>query len=414
VSTNAGESQRATGVPQSGIAEGLSKLREQIAKPTAPEEKQALQRTLDRIIKPPELDRNNRRIAVRRAECTRHRLANELQSAYQPGGAARERWLRVHAIIRDKVFAGALRAAVCLPDGEVIFPTTEEWRTGFPPPGETRARLPSLGGIPARVVFKKADLDMAFPAEAPAWAPFGDATVAPSEERQQGYGLSQPTPERFENPVWVMGDLIGWLIDPDPAKFGCAAEPGDLPLPIFHSDPAVRWRLPEGKMLKALISGALTAYDPRSGQAIPRDAWIFCNVGDIRAGIRRRLLFRREEVLRFAPELAASPSSRSARNSPTEDAMPGDRSNATKGKEQRGWYKAPLRSFLSLRETEEQFPQADPEALIAPFRRYCAEQHPGRKLPAEDRYIVKQIAAIRARGKRAVHETVSASPPKPV
>jgi len=77
--------------------------------------------------------------------------------------AARLRWLRPWAIIRDKVLAGELRAEALLPHGEVKHPTIAEWQTCWPKAGETRAVVQYQGmQLPARVLLVVSDIDRAF------------------------------------------------------------------------------------------------------------------------------------------------------------------------------------------------------------------------------------------------------------
>lgn len=164
------ERQRAGGAHQSGTSEAIAKLRELIAKPETPEsQRAAMRKTLARLIEmqraPPQPDKNTRRIAARRAERTRHRMADELFAAHEPAEAARARWARAHAILREKVVAGELRAFARPPDGEMLCPAASEWRICFPGSRTSRAYLPSLGGqIPATAVFDATDLNRIFQA----------------------------------------------------------------------------------------------------------------------------------------------------------------------------------------------------------------------------------------------------------
>jgi hypothetical protein len=114
--------------------------------------------------------------------------------------------------------------------------------------------------------------------------------------------VSIPSPERFNNSWWVIGDVIGWIADRDPEKFGRIATVADLPLPIFQSDPNLRERAPEIRLLRALERGDLVAYDPSNGKPVPRHFWRFKNEGDVSALFGRGYSFEREHVLRLWPE----------------------------------------------------------------------------------------------------------------
>jgi len=102
------------------------------------------------------------------AEAGREVLLAKLDVIHAPERLARERWNRVHAAVRDKVFAGEVRwAAFC--HGELHFPVANELRSHYPGPRELHATLPRLV-IPARIVFCEADVTV-FPAAATAAVP---------------------------------------------------------------------------------------------------------------------------------------------------------------------------------------------------------------------------------------------------
>ena len=113
--------------------------------------------------------------------------------------------------------------------------------------------------------------------------------------------MSKPSPERFNNPWWVIGDVIGWIDDRYPAQFGRIATAADLPRLIFECDSEVRESRPEIKLLRALERGDLVAYDPINRRSVPREFWRFKNEGDLHALFARGLSFRRDDVLRLWP-----------------------------------------------------------------------------------------------------------------
>jgi hypothetical protein len=111
--------------------------------------------------------------------------------------------------------------------------------------------------------------------------------------------MSKPSPERFDNPWWTLGDVIGWIADRDPEKFGRIATVADLPPLIFQSDPNLRERAPEIRLLRALERGDLIAYDPSNGKPVLRRFWRFKNEGDVSALFGRGFSFKRDHVLRL-------------------------------------------------------------------------------------------------------------------
>src|SRR6266540_1482408 len=157
------EQQRASGAPQSGIAEAIAKLKGKIAETNDPKVRARFERVLNNV--QGETLNPRRRTDADRLDDARSRLAEELLDRQKTSRAARHRWNRVSALLRDKVFAGELRAAAHLPHNEVIYPTTEQWKAGWPDAGETRARVPHQGfELPTDILFSEDDLDCAFPA----------------------------------------------------------------------------------------------------------------------------------------------------------------------------------------------------------------------------------------------------------
>jgi hypothetical protein len=117
--------------------------------------------------------------------------------------------------------------------------------------------------------------------------------------------MSDPTPERFHNFWWTIGDVMGWLADGGArAKFGRIATVADLSPPIFEDDSEACERRPEILLLRALQQG-LIAHDPRAGPIAP-EIWLpSMNEGDIRELFRRGASFKHDEVLARYPEATA-------------------------------------------------------------------------------------------------------------
>ena len=161
----------AVGAKPSGIKEGVEKLRAQLAGETDERRRHVLTKVIENLsAAPSKPDRNPRRIARRRAEFITDVLADWVEASYQPGLAARRRWLETHALIRDEVLAGRVRARASQPrtPGEIItYPSTEKWREIFPSPGDTDTRT-EIDGIPAKVVIARADLERVFAPTRPA------------------------------------------------------------------------------------------------------------------------------------------------------------------------------------------------------------------------------------------------------
>jgi hypothetical protein len=116
--------------------------------------------------------------------------------------------------------------------------------------------------------------------------------------------VSSPTPHRFDDPIWPIRDVVGWVLDRDPAKFGRLYTEQDIKSALFHRnyatdaspehDPA-----PTTVLLHALQRGDLVAYD--GTDRVPREFWTDKTPKYIRDSTR--FLFRSEDVLAFWPDL---------------------------------------------------------------------------------------------------------------
>jgi hypothetical protein len=111
-----------------------------------------------------------------------------------------------------------------------------------------------------------------------------------------------PTPHRYQNPAWELGDVFGWVLDRDPEKFGRIFSLHDWQSALYRVhissaaavDPPARTVL-----LHALQRGVLVARD-RDGNRIDPDYWLSKTEADLPA-LSRAFLFRREEVLKVWP-----------------------------------------------------------------------------------------------------------------
>jgi hypothetical protein len=127
--------------------------------------------------------------------------------------------------------------------------------------------------------------------------------------------MSSPTPHRFKNPVWDIGDVLGWLIDRDSAQFGRIMTESDLRSALrrtFYTSRPRPERDPSAPttLLHALQRGDLVASHPDKrgdDKSLGRDYWQAKDERDVRAAIARRLKFWREEVLALWPAELTDP-----------------------------------------------------------------------------------------------------------
>jgi hypothetical protein len=184
---------KAAGAEPSGIKEGLEKLRAELAGETDERRRRVLTKVIENLsAAPSKPDRNPRRIARRRAEFITDVLADWTEASYEAGLPARMRWVETHALIRDEVLAGRVRARARLPGGDLAYLSTEKRREIFPSPGDTDART-KIDGIPATIIIARADLERVFAPTQPA----EPATAA--EPQGQKRRSHQPTRERVRD-----------------------------------------------------------------------------------------------------------------------------------------------------------------------------------------------------------------------
>ncbi len=86
--------------------------------------------------------------------------------------------------------------------------------------------------------------------------------------------MSSPTPHRFDDPIWPIRDVLGWILDRDPLKFGRlftdedtkSALVGTIRRPRTERDRQVLTTV-----LHALQCGELVTYN--EADAVSRDFW---------------------------------------------------------------------------------------------------------------------------------------------
>jgi hypothetical protein len=117
--------------------------------------------------------------------------------------------------------------------------------------------------------------------------------------------LSTPTPHRFDYPIWPLRDVLGWVLDRDPVKFGRLFTEEDAKSALFRAFVYnTRWPRPERDLqaqttlLHALQRGELLAYD--GPDLVARGFWTDKTPQYIRDC--SRFLFRREDVIALWPD----------------------------------------------------------------------------------------------------------------
>jgi hypothetical protein len=113
--------------------------------------------------------------------------------------------------------------------------------------------------------------------------------------------VSSPTPHRFDDPIWPIRDVLGWILDRDPLKFGRlftdedtkSALVGTIRRPRTERDRQVLTTV-----LHALQCGELVTYN--EADAVSRDFWTDKTPGYIQDSTR--FLLRREDVLALWPD----------------------------------------------------------------------------------------------------------------
>jgi hypothetical protein len=119
------------------------------------------------------------------------------------------------------------------------------------------------------------------------------------------------SPIRFGNPVWDLRDVIGWVLDRDPAKFGRLMNEIDVETAVHVAKFYTRWPRPEcdanapTTLLHALQRGDLAAHD--GDTALPREYWGSRTTRDFRPALRLAIWFWSCDVLRLWPEAGGPP-----------------------------------------------------------------------------------------------------------
>ncbi len=184
----------AVGTKPSGIREGLEKLRSQLAEETNEARRRALERTIESLskepIRPDDRPKSRNEIEQEREQFIIGLLTERVEAAYQPGLAARQRWLEAHAAIDDEGRAGRIRARAHRPALSPLPVSAERWREIFPPPGESRA---VIDGIPAHFFVAKSDLEDAFMQTDPS---SDEQRSEPQKEAKKSRKSHHPTRDR--------------------------------------------------------------------------------------------------------------------------------------------------------------------------------------------------------------------------
>jgi hypothetical protein len=116
--------------------------------------------------------------------------------------------------------------------------------------------------------------------------------------------LSSPTPHRLRDPIWGIGDALGWLPDRNPASFGRFWTTDDfLSEQRYKSTKPSLCRRPQRVLLHALQRGQLAAYEQT--KRLDRTFWIDKFDTFIPKGIGR-FVVESDEVLRLWPALPSS------------------------------------------------------------------------------------------------------------
>jgi hypothetical protein len=139
-----------------------------------------------------------------------------------------------------------------------------------------------------------------------------DELYPPKDKFVERFEDQSWSPTRFADPVWDLRDVIGWVLDRDPAKFGRLMNEIDVDTALFGAkvytnmprrecDPNAR-----GTLLHALQRGDLVAHDGET--TLPREYWgnITAGIQDFRRALRLAIWFWRDDVLRLWPEAEGS------------------------------------------------------------------------------------------------------------
>jgi hypothetical protein len=110
--------------------------------------------------------------------------------------------------------------------------------------------------------------------------------------------MTTPQPWRFLEPYWEVRDVLGWLIDRDPKRFGRIVTRNDLGAATRYKNPVRKNDNPSQTLLHAFQEGRLLGF--RGGQSVPIEFWSAKSTAFIRNDVETRV--RRHDVLALWPE----------------------------------------------------------------------------------------------------------------
>jgi hypothetical protein len=135
--------------------------------------------------------------------------------------------------------------------------------------------------------------------------------------------MSSPTPHRYPENRWELGDVFGWIIDRDELRFGRVLTPDDWMRASYSNAVHPRADLSPTRyrartnLLEALRNGDLVARD-LNGNKVKSDFWLPKREVDL-SDLGRAYVFRRDEVLKLWPrdDGALTPQSRTSSRPPS-------------------------------------------------------------------------------------------------
>jgi hypothetical protein len=122
---------------------------------------------------------------------------------------------------------------------------------------------------------------------------------------ERGSTAEPPSAGRFNHPVWDLRDVIGWVLDRDPAQFGRIHSVEDarsaVNIALFYKSRPRNERDPNSPttILHALQRSELVAHQAKS--ALPREHWGGITERSLCFAIRDGVWFWREDVLALWP-----------------------------------------------------------------------------------------------------------------